>query len=154
MKNPGEAPENARMPRFARVALVPPALWLACFVAKVQWEFTSMAEPEPPSRATALYAVVIGLASQVGLLLVPIAVKRGRGLRVLVAMLMLPSAFVLGASLFEATSRALRAVPMELWISATYFAGCVGYAAGYLLLLAPLRPATRVARTATTSPAG
>ena len=142
------------MPRFARVALVPLALWLAVFVAKVQWEFTSMAEAEQPSRTTALYSVVVGLASQVGLLLVPIAMKRGRGLRVLVAMLMLPSAFVLGASLFEAASRALRGVPMEPWISATYFAGCAGYAVGYLLLLTPLRPAARVGRAATTSPAG
>lgn len=114
--------------------LIPLGGWLAFFVGKIQWEFSSMAEPQQPALETAFLAVAAGATSQVGLFLVPLAIKNGRVLKLFVATLMLPSALVLAASLLEAGMRALRGNAMEPWISATYLVGCAGYATGYILL--------------------
>jgi hypothetical protein len=100
-----------------------------------------MAEPQQPALETAFLAVSAGIASQFGFFLVPIAVKHGRALKLFVAALMLPYAVVLAASLLEVGSRALRGTPMEPWISATYVAGCAGYALGYSLLASKGQPA-------------
>jgi len=79
------------MSRHLRLGAPVLAVLLALFFAKVQWEFGTALEPGNARLAQALFSIIIGLVLQLGLFLLPWAVTRGRGARVLIATLMLPA---------------------------------------------------------------
>lgn len=137
------------MSRHLRIGAPILALLLALFWAKVQWEFGSMAEPENAGWAQAAFSLGIGLALQLGLFLLPWAVTRGRGVRILVAVLMLPAGIAMVGSLWTAIVRAMNANAMELWVNAIYVVGSAGYIAAYTLLIATKRSPPETVAVAT-----
>lgn len=122
------------MTRWIWAAVVPVVMWQMLLYAMVVWEFGSIAHPETADWTLAVDGALFGLWLQIGLLLLPVALERGRGMRALVALLMLPSAAVMTGALWEAVRRLLVGHPMAPWVNATYLVGSAAYVGGYVLL--------------------
>jgi hypothetical protein len=109
-------------------------LSLAASFAGAAYGFGRMAEPERTDLISLAIFGVMGLASQVGLLLAPWAVTRGTTPRIVAALLMGPSGVFLSIFAYEGFARYAAGSPIWAVTWGIHLSGVVVYAVAYVAL--------------------
>ena len=124
------------MQKFFHYCLYSVGLFLAIGIAIVLSGFYATAESENHSEFMFFIGLNTGLASNLSLLLVPMAAHKGSWWRLSAATLMLPSTVFLARTSVAAVSHGLHAVVIGIYVT-----GLCTYMGGYgLLLYASTRP--------------
>ena len=110
-------------------------LSLATAFAAAAYGFGRIVEPERTDLVSLAIFGVMGLASQVGLLLAPWAITRGLTLRIIAALLMGPAGVSLSIFAYEGFTRSFDAAGSPFWAWGIYLWGVLVYAAAYVALV-------------------
>lgn len=110
-------------------------LSLATAFAAAAYGFGRSVEPERTDLISLAIFGVMGLASQVGLLLAPWATTRGLTLRIIAALLMGPAGVSLSIFAYEGFTRYAAGSPIWVVTWAIYLWGVLVYAVAYVALV-------------------
>lgn len=110
-------------------------LSLAAAFAAAAYGFGRIVEPQHTDLMSLAIFGVMGLASQVGLLLAPWATTRGLAARIIAALLMGPAGVSLSIFAYEGFTRYAAGSPIDAMAGAIYLWGVLVYAVAYVALV-------------------